>query len=80
MSGVNLEVDLGRLRLPNPVMVASGTFGFGQEYASLMDLSRLGGIVTKGISLEPRQGNPSPENGGDGLWHAECGGSAKPWF
>ena len=46
--------------LKNPVMTASGTYGFGEEYADLVDLSRLGGIVVKGTTLEPRQGNPYP--------------------
>ena len=48
------------LRLPNPVLVASGTFGFGEEYAELMDVSRLGGICTKAVTLQPRAGNPPP--------------------
>ena len=48
------------MRLKNPVMTASGTYGFGEEYADLVDLSRLGGIVVKGTTLEPRQGNPYP--------------------
>jgi dihydroorotate dehydrogenase (NAD+) catalytic subunit len=46
--------------LKNPVMTASGTYGFGEEYAELVDLSRLGGIIVKGTTLEPRQGNPYP--------------------
>lgn len=46
--------------MKNPVMTASGTYGFGEEYADLVDLSRLGGIVVKGTTLEPRQGNPYP--------------------
>ncbi len=58
--GPAMGVRLGRLEMDNPVMVASGTFGFGQEYASLMDVDALGAIVTKGISLEQRQGNPGP--------------------
>jgi len=58
---VRLSVDLGRgLVLPNPVLVASGTFGYGQEYASHVDLSRLGGIIVKTLTLEPRAGNPGP--------------------
>jgi len=57
---VNLSVSLGKLRLQNPVLVASGTFGYGQEYHRLYDVSRLGGIVTKSISLKPRPGNPTP--------------------
>ncbi len=56
----NLSVQLGPLHLKNPVMTASGTFGYGEEYASLTDLGRLGALVVKGISLEPRAGNPPP--------------------
>jgi dihydroorotate dehydrogenase (NAD+) catalytic subunit len=59
MSGV-LAVRLGPLALANPVIAASGTFGYGVEYADLMDISRLGGISVKGISLAPRPGNPPP--------------------
>ena len=58
--GPAMGVRLGRLWMDNPVMVASGTFGFGQEYARLMDVNALGAIVTKGISLEQRPGNPAP--------------------
>ena len=54
---VNLEVRLGRLRLANPVMVASGTFGYAREMESLVDLSRLGGIVPKTVTPQPRAGN-----------------------
>ena len=56
----DLRVNIGSLELRNPVMTASGTFGYGQEYAPLMDLSRLGGIIVKGTTLEPRQGTPYP--------------------
>jgi dihydroorotate dehydrogenase (NAD+) catalytic subunit len=54
---VDLSVTLGRLRLPNPILVASGTFGYGREMAGFVDLSRLGGIVPKTITPLPRQGN-----------------------
>ncbi len=60
MSGPDLSVRLGRLELPNPILTASGTFGYGLEFAHLADLERLGGIVTKGLSLEPLAGNPPP--------------------
>jgi dihydroorotate dehydrogenase (NAD+) catalytic subunit len=60
MSTVDLEVSIGRLTLRNPVMVASGTFGYGSEYAGLVDVNALGAIVTKGISLRPTDGNPAP--------------------
>lgn len=57
---VDLSVNIGKLKLKNPVMTASGTFGYGEEYADFVDLSRLGGIVVKGTTLHPRQGNPYP--------------------
>ncbi|MBR5998230.1 MAG: dihydroorotate dehydrogenase [Deltaproteobacteria bacterium] len=56
----DLSVRIGSLCLRNPVMPASGTFGYGREYASLIDLHRLGAIVTKGLSLRPKMGNPTP--------------------
>lgn len=56
----DLSVDLGFLKLGNPVLVASGTFGYGTEFAPFIDLSRLGGIVVKGLYFEPRPGNPPP--------------------
>lgn len=57
---VDLSVDIGSLRLKNPVMTASGTFGYGTEFDGLIDLNRLGGIIVKGISLLPAKGNPPP--------------------
>jgi dihydroorotate dehydrogenase (NAD+) catalytic subunit len=56
----DLRVRIGSLELANPVMTASGTFGYGREFSGLVDLDRLGAIVVKGISLEPRPGNPPP--------------------
>lgn len=56
----SLCVDLAGLRMKNPVMVASGTFGYGPEYADLVDLNGLGAIVVKGIHMEPTTGNPTP--------------------
>lgn len=57
----NLAVNLGGgLVLKNPVVAASGTFGYGEEYAQVLDLNRLGAIAVKGLSLEPRSGNPEP--------------------
>jgi dihydroorotate dehydrogenase (NAD+) catalytic subunit len=56
----DLRVRIGPLELKNPVLTASGTFGYGREFSSLMDLNRLGGIVVKGVSLNPREGNPPP--------------------
>ena len=58
---LNLSVDLGNgLRLKNPVLTASGTFGYGIEYADFIDLSRLGGFIVKGTTLNPREGNDAP--------------------
>lgn len=57
---MNLEVQIAGIRLKNPVMTASGTFGYGEEYAEFMDLGRLGAVVVKGLSLQPREGNPPP--------------------
>lgn len=58
---VNLSVDLGNgLKLKNPVLTASGTFGYGTEYKDFVDLERLGGFIVKGTTLEARQGNPYP--------------------
>lgn len=56
----DFSVRIGLLRLQNPVLTASGTFGYGQEYADLVDLNRLGGIIVKGLSLNPRPGNMPP--------------------
>jgi dihydroorotate dehydrogenase (NAD+) catalytic subunit len=56
----DLRVDIGSLELQNPVMTASGTFGYAREFEHLVNLHRLGGIIVKGISLEPRAGNPPP--------------------
>ena len=57
---MDLRVDLAGLSLKNPVLTASGTFGYGLEFAPYGDLRQLGGIVVKGLSLAPRQGNPMP--------------------
>lgn len=56
----NLKVNIGNLELRNPVMTASGTFGYGLEFADLIDLSQLGGIIVKGTTLHPREGNDYP--------------------
>ncbi len=57
---INLKVNIGKLKLKNPVLTASGTFGYGREYSEFFDISRLGAVVVKGLSLKPRQGNPPP--------------------
>jgi dihydroorotate dehydrogenase (NAD+) catalytic subunit len=59
-SGVNLRVSIGSTQLKNPIIAASGTFGYGVEFAHLVDLNRLGGIVVKGLSVEPMAGAPAP--------------------
>ena len=60
MDKVDLTVDLGKLVLSNPVVAASGTFGYGLEYTEFLDLNDLGGFSTKGLSLKPKSGNPVP--------------------
>lgn len=60
MKALNMAVNISGLKLKNPVIAASGTFGFGREHAPFIDLNRLGGISVKGLTLEPRQGNKPP--------------------
>lgn len=60
MTNVDLSVAIGPLKLKNPVMTASGTFGYAKEFDALVDLTRLGAIVVKGLSLMPARGNPPP--------------------
>ena len=57
---MGLAVEIGSLKLKNPVMTASGTFGYGEEYSEFLDLNMLGAVVVKGISLKPMEGNPPP--------------------
>ena len=57
---MNLAVEVAGLRFKNPLIAASGTFGYGIEYEDILDLSRLGGLVSKGLYMEPRDGNPVP--------------------
>jgi len=56
----DMRVNIGGIELQNPVMTASGTFGYAREFEHLIDLNRLGGIIVKGLSLEPTKGNPPP--------------------
>ncbi|MCL2191421.1 MAG: dihydroorotate dehydrogenase, partial [Treponema sp.] len=63
-----LSVTIAGVRLRNPVIAASGTFGYGREYAGIIDVSRLGGICTKGLTLNPRPGNP-----GIRVWETPAG-------
>ena len=57
---VDMSIELAGVRLQNPVMPASGTFGYGQEYKDVFDLNKLGALVTKSITKEPRYGNELP--------------------
>lgn len=57
---IDLSVEIAGLRLANPILASSGTFGYGVEFAHLVDLNRLGGLVVKGLSLEPMEGAPAP--------------------
>jgi dihydroorotate dehydrogenase (NAD+) catalytic subunit len=63
-----MEVALCGITLRNPVLAASGTFAYGVEFESLLDLNALGGFVVKGLSREPMDGNPPPR-----IWEAEAG-------
>ena len=65
---LGMAVDVGPLRLANPILSASGTFGYGLEFAHLTKLERFGGLVTKGLSLEPLRGNPPPR-----IWETRGG-------
>ncbi|HBR21847.1 MAG TPA: dihydroorotate dehydrogenase [Nitrospiraceae bacterium] len=65
---MNLTVNIGKLKLKNPVMTASGTFGYGEEYSEFVDLNKLGAVVVKGLSLKPMEGNPSPR-----IYETPCG-------
>ena len=56
----DLSVKIGKVKFSNPVLVASGTFGYGEEYGAFFDLNKLGGIITKSITLNPREGHPPP--------------------
>lgn len=58
--GMNLKVKLGNIEIQNPIMTASGTFGYGKEFEPYIDLNRLGGMAIKGTTLQERQGNPMP--------------------
>ncbi len=68
MTTPDLTVDIGGLKLQNPVITASGTFGYAREFDHYIDLNRLGGIIVKGLSLEPSMGNPPPR-----IVETDCG-------
>ena len=60
MNRPNLAVDIAGINLRNPVMTASGTFGYGREFSEYLDLEKIGAIITKGLSMKPKAGNPTP--------------------
>ncbi len=64
----DLSINFAGIRLKNPVLTASGTFGYGEEYAAFVDLNKLGGIIVKGISMNPIKGNPPPR-----IWETPSG-------
>jgi len=74
---MNTEVNLAGIKMKNPVTVASGTFGYGREFSEFIDLNRLGGIVTKGTSLKPRQGNKPPRVCETTARNAKCNRTTK---
>ena len=59
-TSVKMEVEIAGMKMKNPMLTASGTFGFGEEFADFIDLEKLGGFIVKGTTLEPREGNPYP--------------------
>lgn len=59
-SGIDLTTRLGRIKLKNPILTAAGTFGYGEEYAGFINLNKLGGLITKTVTLNPLRGNPPP--------------------
>jgi dihydroorotate dehydrogenase (NAD+) catalytic subunit len=67
-SNPTLSVDFAGIRLKNPVLTASGTFGYGEEFAEFINLSKLGGVIVKGVSLKPIKGNPPPR-----IWETPSG-------
>ena len=64
----DLSVDFAGIKLKNPVLTASGTFGYGEEFAEFVDLNKLGGVIVKGVSLKPIKGNPPPR-----IWETPSG-------
>src|SRR5512139_2988354 len=64
----DLSVEIAGIRLKNPVLTASGTFGYGEDYQDIVDLNELGGVIVKGVSLRPIAGNPPPR-----IWETPSG-------
>ena len=67
----DLSVDFAGIKLKNPVLTASGTFGYGEEFAEFVDLNKLGGVIVKGISLNADQRQPAAADLGDAVRHVE---------
>ncbi|MBN1405825.1 MAG: dihydroorotate dehydrogenase [Candidatus Omnitrophica bacterium] len=65
---MDMSVKIGKMKLANPIMVASGTFGYAEEFKNITDLKQIGAIITKSITVKPRQGNPPPR-----LWETTAG-------
>ena len=78
MRNPSMSVTLAGVELKNPVVVASGTFGFGREYGQFYDLSELGAICVKGLTAAPPGGQPSPPHRGDSHGNSQQCGAAKP--
>ena len=74
----DLSVKVCGVEFNNPLIAASGTFGFGMEYSELYPLEKLGGISCKGITLTRRDGNPVPRVAGNSFRHFECSRTSKP--
>lgn len=73
----DLSVNIGDLQMKNPVMTASGTFGYGEEFADFIDITRIGGIIVKGTTLHKREGNPYPRYGRNSVRYVKRCGTAK---
>ena len=71
-NAVDMRVTLAGMTMKNPVVVASGTFGFGREYGQFYDLDELGGICVKGLTLHRREGNPPPRIAETQIGRASC--------
>ena len=80
MTKNRLQVSLPGLDLKNPIIPASGCFGFGQEYAKYYDLDLLGSIMIKATTLEPRFWKSNSKGGRNTCWHAQCNWLTKSWF
>ena len=76
----DLRVKVAGVSFKNPVIPASGAFGFGREYEKLYPLSRLGGISCKGTTLNLKDGNPPPRIAENSVWYAQFGWFAESWY